>query len=384
MLAALLVALSCSGITDPRSSEPPGFVAIAPAGSATCALAATGEVFCWGAGIALGNGTGRQQLRPGRVHADVDFAQLTMRGLTCFGCAAPEHACALTAGGTAYCWGSNADGQLGDGTTTHRLAPVRVVGEHNFTSIVAGGRHSCALDRSGVVYCWGGMGAGDLGSQSRNARTVPTPVRDAPAFSAIVAGENHTCGLAAGQAHCWGTNESGQLGTGSTARHARPRPVSGEFLFTSLAAGGQSVCGVTTDRATVCWGSTYDSRPYTGPTTRATPTPIDVGVNFVSLALGWTHACGLDDAGAAFCWGDNELGLWGGDRLGNGTTEGRPAPERVVGGLVFRTLAAGEGHTCGITLTGGAYCWGDNRSGQLGIGSVDQGRTVQMAISASR
>src|SRR5438093_1346706 len=81
--------------------------------------------------------------------------------------------------------------------------------------------------------------------------------------------------------------------------------------------------------------------------------PPSLTVTRVSLAAGRWHTCGLTSTGAAYCWGDNQEG-----QLGSGSTTGSSTPVAVAGGLTFRTLVAGPVHTCGLTSFGAAYCWG--------------------------
>jgi len=85
----------------------------------------------------------------------------------------------------------------------------------------------------------------------------------------------------------------------------------------------------------------------------------------VQLTAGESHTCGLTTSGAAYCWGGNFVG-----QLGNGDTISRLEPEVVLGGRVFTALTAGNGHTCGLTDDGAAYCWGLNSAGQLGTGET--------------
>jgi len=87
----------------------------------------------------------------------------------------------------------------------------------------------------------------------------------------------------------------------------------------------------------------------------------------ISVAVGWYHACGLTADGSAWCWGDNSAGQLG---LGRRDTLAHRTPEPLPGALRFRTLSLGGYHTCGISLSGGLYCWGRNEHGQLGEGSV--------------
>jgi len=88
-----------------------------------------------------------------------------------------QHTCGLTSGGTAYCWGANEEGQLGDGTfAPRRLTPTPVAGGLTFTSLALGEVHTCGLTSGGAAYCWGWNGGGQLGDGTTSPRSTPTPV----------------------------------------------------------------------------------------------------------------------------------------------------------------------------------------------------------------
>jgi alpha-tubulin suppressor-like RCC1 family protein len=189
----------------------------------TCALAADGTAYCWGGNDngELGDGTTTEKLTPVKVEAPagVRFVSLTSR-------------CGQAEDGTVYCWGFNSNGQLGDGTTTDRLTPTAVTmpAGVSFVSHYRGGSHTCALDLAGNAYCWGSNNFGQLGDGSTAQRTLPTAVAAPPgvSFVLLAAGSQFTCGLTpTDEAYCWGDNFNGQLGDGTTTEHRTPNRVAG-------------------------------------------------------------------------------------------------------------------------------------------------------------
>ncbi|MFM7678398.1 MAG: RCC1-like domain-containing protein, partial [Roseiflexaceae bacterium] len=300
------------------------------------------------------------------------------------------HNCALNSTGAAYCWGSNRDGLIGDGTTTDRSSPVAVSmpAGVTFTAIVAGVSQTCALNTVGAAYCWGGDNYGGLGNGTTGSvSTIPVAVT-MPAgvsFSSLTAGHYHTCALTTtGTAYCWGYNNNGQLGNDTYTDSSVPVAVSmpAGVTFTAISAGQSHTCALTTTGTAYCWGLNIYGQLGKGDSNLGSKTPAAVtmpaGVSFTSLTVGDMHTCALNSAGTAYCWGTNQYG-----QLGNGTNTNQTVPVAITMpvGESFAAIKASYHFTCALTNTGNAYCWGENNRGQLGNGSGLGDRNTPGAVT---
>jgi alpha-tubulin suppressor-like RCC1 family protein len=281
------------------------------------------------------------------------------------------HSCAVTAAGAARCWGDNAVGQLGDGTMVDRTTPVPVTGlSSNIVAVAAGSFHSCALTIAGAVVCWGSNVWGQLGDGTTTSATTPVAVTGlSSGVVAIEAGRYFTCAITrSGAARCWGRNDSGQLGNGTTADSTVPVPVS-ELVsdVAGMALGNDHACAVTGAGAVSCWGSNSDGQLGDGTTTDSlVPVPVTgLASGATDIAAGRQHSCAVA-AGAVRCWGLNDYG-----QLGNGTTTDSAVPVPVTGlSSGGASVVAGSYHSCAVTQAGAVSCWGDNSFGALGDGSI--------------
>jgi len=220
-------------------------------GSITCGVTTTGAAYCWGDNLfgELGTGSTTAPEQCTQVEATPHFTYpcthspvAVAGGLTFVQVVdGSNYACGLTSSGSAYCWGDNFLGQLGNGTTTGpdvcwrsnpcTASPVPVAGGLTFDSVSAGPFHMCGLTTTGAGYCWGGPWLGD-GSSTANA--TPAAVAGGLTFAAVsvggdMSGYSNTCGVTtAGVAYCWGYNNYGQLGDGTTTNSTVPVKVAGQ------------------------------------------------------------------------------------------------------------------------------------------------------------
>jgi Regulator of chromosome condensation (RCC1) repeat len=337
------------------------------AGAHTCALSTAGAAYCWGynANGQLGNDdTSIVTPTPVATLGGLAFQTISVSKVE-------DITCALTTAGAAYCWGANEQGQIGDGTKTRRLVPTAVAGGLTFKSVAVGNGHVCGIATNGAAYCWGSSPNGAFGDGTVGEHLTPTPTAAGMSFQSVVAGSDYTCALTtAGAAYCWGLGFSGQLGNGVSGVSDTPVAVSGGLTFRSLAAGGRAACGLTTTGKAYCWGDDFygtlgDGTDGTsGNMRRLVPVAVGGGLTFQSLSAGFETMCGTTAAGAGYCWGYNY------GALGDGTQDHRSSPVPVAGGLNLQTIAGGTGYACSVTTAGAVYCWGDNSNGQLGDGTI--------------
>jgi alpha-tubulin suppressor-like RCC1 family protein len=205
----------------------------------SCGIGTDRRGYCWGKNGhgELGDGTTATRLRPTAVMGARKWRQI-WAGTTLLPKFTQSHTCGITTDKRAFCWGDDTYGQLGAGIIPRSLVPVAVSGGLTFSSISAGLAHSCATTTSDLwstaarTYCWGSAANGQLGNGSNSTTPFYTPSPVIPAglpLTWVAAGELHTCALTgAGQAYCWGADGSGQLGNaGASTSSTTPVAVVG-------------------------------------------------------------------------------------------------------------------------------------------------------------
>ena len=352
--------------------------AIAAGGTHTCMLAfptSGGEnAFCWGA-----NGAG-QLGRPASPGDSVPgFVSAGGREFVALG-AGPGHTCAITAAGNAYCWGDNNRGQLGSMTGTSQSDSAQAVaGGHLFTAITGGGKHTCALAADSTAYCWGDNFSGQLGDSGRVTNSsTPVAVYGGRKYVAIAAGQSHTCAVGAdSSAYCWGNDGFGQLGD-SVATGVRDTAVlvkRGHKFRAAITAGSNHTCALDTLGAPLCWGLNNHGQLGDHLLGVNSDTAVFVaswgGIEATQLAAGGDHTCAVRGNQTTFCWGSNASG-----ELGSGTPPTDiDQPAVVTFSFGLGALALGSSHTCGLEVQ--LSCWGKNSAGQLGDATTaDRSRPV--------
>jgi alpha-tubulin suppressor-like RCC1 family protein len=333
-------------VTRGDSTPLAGVTAISTGDWFTCARTSGGAAWCWGYNDfgGLGDGTvEHDRYHPVRV---MQHDGSPLAGVTAIA-TGDVHTCARTSGGAAWCWGYNYYGQLGDGTRTDRRRAVRVTGTDGnpfagVTAIAAGGDHTCALTRDGTAWCWGENSGGQLGDGTTTHRRHSVQVVNADGspfrgVTAISVGIDDTCAVTSdGAAWCWGGNWDGQLGDGTTTDRRHPVQVTkrdGSALtgVVAMSAGYEQTCAVTSGGVAWCWAAnhygqlgdgTMTDRLHPIRVTRSDGSPLTAAT---AITAGLKHSCAVTSRGVAWCWGGNFYG-----QLGDGTQVRRLRAVRVI------------------------------------------------------
>ncbi|HET8591740.1 MAG TPA: S-layer homology domain-containing protein [Nakamurella sp.] len=333
-----------------------------------------GPVLSWGYNDSygtLGNGTAT----PASAPVDVTLPAGVRIASAVFGNA---HGLALTDDGTIYGWGYNKDGEVGDGSTAAgRPVPVRVdlPGGAPAVQIAAGDYFSMALTASGAVYAWGWNADGQLGNGTTSTSRKPVAVKLPAGVRAvsIEAGSNFAFAQASdGALYAWGRNDVAQLGNNSLTDRRVPVAVAmpAGVRFVAVSAGNDHTLAVSATGAVYAWGSNETRQlGLAGYSRVAAPKLVGMpgGATVAAVAAGYGYSLAISPAGRLFAWGANGYG-----QLGLGDTALRAAPTAVSlpAGPALAAISAGTGFSLAVRTDGSVLAWGVNWEGELGTGSA--------------
>lgn len=306
-----------------------------------------------------------------------------------------SHSIALASDGTVYTWGFNQYGQLGDNTTTNSRSPIAVqvagtpLAGKTIVQIAAGADHSLALDSGGALYAWGSNAYGQLGNGTTTNSSVPVAVKIAGTPLAgktivqIAAGANHNMVLTSdGAVYTWGWNYHGQLGNNTktnsntiVAVQTIGTPLAGKKIVKIAAGQGHSLA-LTDDGMVYTWGRNDTGQLGNNATTdvmlpvtvTVTGTPMS-NKTIVEIASGARHSLAIDSSGKVYAWGHNGSG-----QLGNNSTVNALTPVAVQAPADKNIIqVSGSGwlgaSSSALASDGTVYSWGRGFDGQLGDGT---------------
>ena len=361
----------------------------------SCAIALNGRAYCWGSGNSgkLGNGSTASSRVPVAVNTSGVLAGKTIKQIS----AGENHTCAIASDNRAYCWGSNKNGQLGNGSTADSNVPVAV----NMSGALAGKTikqmsvefsTSCVVASDNRAYCWGSNKNGQLGNGSTADSRVPVAVNTSgvlvgKTIKEVTTGGFHTCALdTSSKMYCWGLNSSGRLGGGLTSILSNvPVAVNMSGALAGKTIKQMSVefstsCVVASDNRAYCWGSNKNGQLGNGSTADSrVPVAVNMsgtlaGKTIKQILAGGDHGCVVASDDKMYCWGLNNNGELGNNSSVNSSVPVAVNADGVLAGKTIRQMSAGFSSTCAVDSEYNMYCWGYNDNGQLGNNSTNNSR----------
>jgi alpha-tubulin suppressor-like RCC1 family protein len=323
---------------------------VSAGGGRTLAVRQNGTAWAWGSGNfgALGDNTSftNRSSPVSVVGGFTDWCQIS---------AGSEHSLGVRQNGTAWAWGNNGQGRLGDNTTANKSSPVSVVGGFtDWCQISAGGCHSLAVRQNGTAWAWGSYSYGKLGDNTATNRSSPVSVVGGFCdWCQVSAGDRHSLGVRQnGTAWAWGLNGGGRLGDNTTTDRSSPVSVVGGFTDWYQVSGGyQHSLGVRQSGTAWAWGcNTFGRLGDNTTVNKSSPVSVVGGfTDWCQVSAGGAHSFGVRTGGTAWAWGRNVQGI-----LGDNTTIEKSSPVSVVGGFCdWSQVSAGLGHSVGLRKTKG-------------------------------
>lgn len=343
-----------------------------------CMIKEDNSAWCWGDDSEgqLGNGAPlTQQDLPQRVDTLTtinNFTQIT---------AGSEFACGIKADGSAWCWGSDNSGQLGNGAaiTANQPNPVLVDGNGVWTQLSAGNEHICGIQRNGTLWCWGWNAYGQI--STGGVYDAPFQVVETGPWVYVAAGDRSTCAIKTnGTLWCWGSHEFGVLGRGgpvvSGFSSEPPEMVAEPGPWVHVSRQEESTCAVKLDGSGWCWGQNTDGELGIGTTGPSSTVPKRIADPGPWLEINgnpdWQSHCGIKLDGTGWCWGRNYQGNLG---IGSEVEANHPTPTQVADPGPWATIELSRFGGHGIKTDGSGWSWGFNYEGGLGINQTFTGST---------
>ncbi len=385
------------GCNSSACTGTPALVALG--GAHSCAVGTDSQLYCWGS-----NGAGQLARTTASVvttavplSANLGFAVSGISAGGSFGTGTNGFTCAIrSSDGVPLCWGANGNGQLGNDSLMTSSTPSPVYGLSGVTSIVSGVEHSCAIDGASKIWCWGRGDSGRIGNNETTDVKRPTNPSTGATFldagaTGLALGAKHTCAISSNNyLFCWGNNWYGQLGLGNKGDFkTQPTLVAGLTNVVQVAAGDNFTCALVNDSGTAsvyCWG--LNSNGQLGAASIAeslTPKLVSFGPadSVVALSAGGQSACATLKTGEVKCWGDDSSGQIG-LGLSSAVTPNSTSPSLALAlGYDGRMVVQGPTHTCILKAAGELYCFGSNSKSQLGLTATQDRPNIRSMPNSS-
>ncbi|MCL2016504.1 MAG: hypothetical protein FWG68_09695 [Defluviitaleaceae bacterium] len=319
---------------------------VAMGGTHLAVIYSDGSLWGWGSNFTgqVGDGTTINRDAPVRIMDDVISVS-----------ASGNQTMAIRSDGSLWGWGNNEFGQLGDGTTTDRHSPVRIMDD---VIAVSSSAVTMAIRSDGSLWGWGSNSTGQIGDGTTINRNAPVRIMDD--VIAVSTGSVVTMAIRSdGSLWGWGGNWEGQLGDGTTTNRHSPVRIMDDVV--AVSAGGNNTMAIRSDGSLWGWGWNGHGQVGNGATVSIRSNellPVRIMDDVVSVSVGSHHTMAIRSDGSLWGWGGN---AWG--ELGDGTNETRFTPVRIMDDVL--AAYAGNANAIAIRSDRNLWGWGNNMSGQL-------------------
>ncbi len=329
------------------------------------AVKTNGTLWAWGLNSSnqLGDGSTTLRSAPVRIGTATTWSQLGHQLH-----AGADFTLAIRTDGTLWAWGLNSSGQLGDGSTTNRSAPVQIGTVTTWSRVACTNASAAALRTNGTLWTWGNNGSGQLGDESLTQRTSPAQLGTAT-WQLVTGGGSHFLARRSdGSLWSWGLNTAGQLGRGvaNLATGNAPQQIGTASSESGIAGGGNFSLAITTDGGLRAWGGNGSGQLGYLPRLPLPLYPL-LGPVTAAAAGGSNHSAFIRADGSLWTFGSNANGQLG---LGATSSLQQPVPQKVAAGQTWLSVSLGNTFTMAIRTDGSLWAAGLNSSGQLGDGSL--------------
>ena len=264
------------------------------------------------------------------------------------------HNLAIASNGTLWSWGYNNSGQLGDGTTNNRTAPVQVGTSSNWVSVHAGYYHSFAIKSDGTLWAWGLNSTYQLGDGTVANKLIPTQIGTSTNWVKVTGGENFSAGIKSdGTLWMWGSDTQEQMGNGSGVGNNIPTQLGSATDWADVKAGRYHVVALKNYNRVYTWG--YNGNGQIGNGASGTnvnvPYLIPGTLNFTKIEAGVNSTFAIRD--------DNTLYMCGLNTTSSTTMQ------QIMYPMTWDSVKAGIHHVIALKSDGTLWGWGNNTYGQI-------------------
>jgi trimeric autotransporter adhesin len=329
----------------------------------TLAIKPDGTLWAWGANAngQLGDGTTTPQTKPIQIGLQKNWKTTAVGA---------GFSLAIKTDGTLWAWGTNRFGELGSGNPTaqDQNTPIQIGTDTNWLNITANYETASATKTNGTLWAWGFDYFGGLGVEKNTNPRIPTQIGRDTNWKIALLGRGHTIALKTdGTLWSWGNNSNGALGNGGYETNNKPTQIGADTHWKSISTLGGHNLALKTEGTLWAWGWNNNGQIGNNTTIEPQNTPLQIGsdTNWQAISAGYQHSNAIKTDGTLWTWGLNFYG-----QLGTDDTLDRAKPTQIGKDKKWKTLSSASIYTYATSTDNSFYAWGGNLEGIIGNGNT--------------